>query len=174
MNVIAVYHEPQECGDNTLTFISLESGQVVDRVAIPEGYYYTGGELTSTYHTISSYVEQVDQFHYPTLENVRTKASFLRPRNTVARVTKVTNIRRDSNVIPTWRADVHVDICLEKTVMRWSSSLDTFRHQMEQSGFDMTGWCLYHRRRVPFFDFLKQVIPTRNPDFNLINLIRIG
>ena len=174
MDVVAIYHEPQECGDNTLTFISLESGQVVDRVAIPEGYFYTGGELTSTYHTISSHVEHVCQMAYPTLESVRTKAQFMRPRRTVARVTDITNIHQDTNVITTWEADVHVDICLEKSVMRWDSHQDTFRQQMTASGFNMTGWCLYRRMHTDFFSFLKQVIPTRNPDFRVINLLRIG
>ena len=174
MDVVAIYHEPQECGDNTLTFISLETGQVVDRVAIPEGYFYSGQEFTHTYHTISSHVEHIDQGQYPTLENVRTKMHYMRPRHTVVRVTKVTNIQENTRIFPTWTADVHYDICLEKNVRRWDSSKDTFRQEMEEAGFDMTGWCLYHRMRTDFYSFLKQVIPSKYPDFKVINLIRIG
>ena len=39
MNVIAIYHHPQECGSPYLTFISQETGQVVETVDISTGYY---------------------------------------------------------------------------------------------------------------------------------------
>ena len=49
MNVIVIYHHPHECGSPYLTFISQETGQVVETVNIPTGYYDSGFEKTDIY-----------------------------------------------------------------------------------------------------------------------------
>ena len=108
MNVIVIYHHPQECGSPYLTFISQETGQVVETVDIPTGCYDSGLEKTDIYTPVYFYTEQVNQSPMPTVDNVRLSFNShpgLNPKNYTFRVTKVDNIKEDNNVITTWTAD---------------------------------------------------------------------
>jgi hypothetical protein len=173
MNVIVIYHHPQECGSPYLTFISQSTGEVVDTVTIPDGYYYTGCERIKQHIPVFTFTEQVHQSPIPTTDT-KPRACYLpNPHHYEYKVTKVTDVKEDKWIFPTWEATLHVTAYLVKEVTRWSTHLDTFRKQMEASGFDMKGWCLYKRMRTPLLTFLKQV--TQNyKDYHLINLIEIG
>lgn len=172
--VIVIYHHPQECGSPYLTFISQQTGQVLEQVDIPAYDYYTAGQQRITTEIpVRTFTEQVCQTPKPTLSNVRIKAYCLsHPRDHKFKPIKVTITGSDDSFFRTWTADITVQEYIEKTDYRYSSSLDTFKQQMTSLGFDMKGWCLYKRQRTSFTDFLKAVCSSfRN--YHLINLIQI-
>ena len=174
MNVIVIYHQPQEDGSPYLTFISQETGQVVETVDIPTGYYNSGLEKTDIYTPVYFYTEQVNQSPMPTVDNVRLNCSYYpNPKNYTFRVTKVDIIKYDPEIIPTWTADVHVEACTHTVKYNYSSRKDHFRKQLQKSGFDMSHWTLANRQKTPFKEFLS-FICSNYKDYHLINLIEIG
>ena len=176
MNVIVIYHQPQEDGSPYLTFISQETGQVVETVDIPTGYYNSGLEKTDIYTPVYFYTEQVNQSPMPTVDNVRlsfnSHPNLLNSKYYTFRVTKVDNIKEDSEFIPTWTADVHVEVCKHETKRQYDKSKDTFLQQLTEAGFDMTSWELPNREKTPFLDFLSSIC-SHYKDYHLINLIEI-
>ena len=176
MNVIVIYHQPQECGSPYLTFISQETGQVVETIDIPYGYYNSGETRTDIYTPVYSYIEQVEQTPMPTVDNVRLSYNFnpdLNPKHYTFRVTKVDNIKKDNSIFTTWTADVHVEVCKHETKRQYDKSKDTFLQQLTEAGFDMTGWELPSREKTPFLDFLTSIC-SHYKDYHLINLIEIN
>lgn len=176
MNVIVIYHHPQECGSPYLTFISQESGQVVETVDIPTGYYNSGLEKTDIYTPVYFYTEQVNQSPMPTVDNVRLSFNSnpgINPKHYTFRVTKVDNIKEDPEFIPTWTADVHVEVCKHETKLQYDKSKDTFLQQLTEAGFDMASWELPNREKTPFLDFLSSIC-SHYKDYHLINLIEIN
>ena len=173
MNVIVIYHHPQECGSPYLTFISQETGQVVETVNIPTGYYDSGEIRTDIYTPVYSFIEKVHQSPKPTVDNVRLNCSYYpNPKNYTFRVTKVDNIQEDNNVFTTWTADVHVEACTHETKWQYDKSQDTFLQQLTESGFDMTSWELPTRQKTPLKEFLISIC-SHYKDYHLINLIEI-
>lgn len=173
MNVIVIYHHPQECGSPYLTFISQETGQVVETVDVPVGYYDSGDIRTDIYTPVYTFIEQVNQKPKPTVDNVRLTCGFYpNPKKYEFRVTKVDNIQEDDRIITTWTADVHVEACTHKVHWEYVKSEDTFLQQMTASGFDMTNWELPTRQKTPFKEFLSSVC-SKYKDYHLINLIEI-
>ena len=176
MNVIVIYHQPQECGSPYLTFISQETGQVVETVDIPTGYYNSGETRTDIFTPVYSYIEQVEQTPMPTVDNVRLTFNShpdINSNNYTFRVTKVDNIKEDPEFIPTWTADVHVEVCTHEIKWQYDKSQDTFLQQLTESGFDMTAWELPTRQKTPFKEFLSSIC-SNYKDYHLINLIEIG
>ena len=176
MNVIVIYHQPQECGSPYLTFISQETGQVVETIDIPYGYYDSGLERTDIYTPVYSYIEQVEQTPMPTVDNVRLSFNSnpgLNPKHYTFRVTKVDNIKEDRGIFTTWTADVHVEVCTHEIKWQYDKSQDTFLKQMTESGFDMTSWELPTRQKTPLKEFLTSIC-SNYKDYHLINLIEIG
>ena len=176
MNAIAVYHHPQECGSPYLTFISQETGEVVDTVDIPTGYYDSGMELITRLQPVHSFTETIHRGGpKPTLANCEYIAGKYgyNPHHYKYVVTKVTDIKEDKDIFHTWTATLHVTACIPKTEWKFSSADDHFRHGMEAAGFNMKGWCVYRRIRTPFLEFLKQVA-SQYKDYHLVNLIQIG
>jgi len=174
MNVIVIYHHPQECGSPYLTFISQETGQVVETVDVPVGYYDSGDIRTDIYTSVYTFIEQVNQKPKPTVDNVRLTCGFYpNPKHYAFRVTKVDNIQEDDRIITTWTADVHVEACTHKVHWEYVKSKDTFLQQMAASGFDMTNWELPTRQKTPFKEFLTSIC-SKYKDYHLINLIEIG
>ena len=175
MNVIVIYHHPQECGSPYLTFISQETGQVVETVDIPTGYYNSGLEKTDIYTPVYFYTEQVNQSPMPTVDNVRLTFNShpdISSNNYTFRVTKVDNIQEDNNVFTTWIADVHVEACTHTVKYNYSSRKDHFRKQLQKSGFDMSHWTLANRQKTPLKEFLISIC-SHYKDYHLINLIEI-
>ena len=185
MNVIVIYHQPQECGSPYLTFISQESGQVVETVDLPEGYWDSGLKRTDIYTPVYNFIEQVNQSPMPTVDNVRLTCGFYpNPKNYTFRVTKVDNIKEDPgpdvpsnsnkySIFKTWTADVHVEACTHTTKWQYSTHRDHFRKQLQESGFDMKPWTLTKRQKTPFKEFLTTIC-SNYKDYHLINLIEIG
>ena len=177
MNAIAVYHHPQECGCPYLTFISQETGEVVETVDIPDpqGYFCSGCQHLVQLHPVYSFTEQINRGGpKPNRFNTVPSAHYrCNPHHYEYVVNKVTDIKYDPDIFPTWRATLHVTACIPKRVVKYSSSDDYFRHQMEEAGFDMKGWCLYKRMKTPFMDFLRSVASSYK-DYHLVNLIQIG
>lgn len=174
MNVIVIYHHPQECGSPYLAFISQETGQVVETVDVPEDYYTSGDIRADIYTPVYEFIEQVNQTPKPTVDNVRLTCNFYpNPKHYTFRVTKVDNIQEDTSVIRTWKADVHIEACTHETHWEYDKSKDTFLQQLTESGFDMTDWELPTRQKTPFKEFLSSIC-SHYKDYNLINLIEIG
>lgn len=174
MNVIVIYHHPQECGSPYLTFISQQTGQVVETVDIPDGYYDSGDTRIDIYTPVYSFIEKVNQTPKPTVDNVRLTCGFYpNPKKYEFRVTKVDNIQEDTSVIRTWTADVHVDAC--QHVIHWQYDLakDAFLQQLTEAGFDMSNWELPNRRKTSFKEFLSSIC-SNYKDYHLVNLIEIG
>ena len=174
MNVIVIYHHPQECGSPYLTFISQETGQVVETVDVPEDYYTSGDIRKDIYTPVYSFIEKVNQTPRPTVDNVRLTCNFYpNPKRYEFRVTKVDNIQEDNTVFTTWTADVHVEACRHEIHWKYDKSKDTFLQQLTESGFDMTDWELPIRQKTPFKEFLSSIC-SHYKDYHLINLIEIG
>ena len=175
MNVIVIYHHPQECGSPYLAFISQETGQVVETVDIPEDYWDSGDIRTDIYTPVYSFIEQVNQSPKPTVDNVRLNCKFYpNPKHYTFRVTKVDNIQEDDQPpITTWTADVHVEACTHEIHWQYDKSKDTFLQQLTEAGFDMTNWELPIRQKTPFKEFLFSIC-SKYKDYHLINLIEIG
>ena len=168
MNVIAIYHHPQECGKPYVAFISQETGEMIETVDIPTGFYDSGMIRTDIYTPVYSFTEKINQSPMPTVDNVRLSSIYLpNPKHYTFRVTKVDNIKEDNTVFKTWTADVHVEACTHEI------SKDTFLHQMTKSGFDLSDWDIDKRMKTSFQVFLKDVC-SKYKDYHLINLIEIG
>lgn len=175
MNVIVIYHYPQECGSPYLTFISQETGQVVETVDLPDGYWDSGSKRVDTYTPVYDFIEQVNQTPKPTVDNVRLTCNFYpNPKHYTFRVTKVDNIQEDDqSPFRTWTADVHIEACTHEIHWEYDQSKDTFLQQLTASGFDMTNWELPTRQKTPYKEFLSSIC-SHYKDYNLINLIEIG
>ena len=174
MNVIVIYHLPQECGNPYLAFISQETGQVVETVDLPTGYYNSGDIRTDIITPVYSFIEKVNQKPKPTVENVRLNCGFYpNPKHYTFRVTKVDNIQEDNTVFTTWTADVHVEACTHEIHWEYDKSKDTFLQQLSEAGFDMTNWKLPTRQKTPFKEFLTSIC-SKYKDYHLINLLEIG
>lgn len=175
MNVIAIYHHPQECGDPYVALVSQDTGEVVETITIPDGYYDSGSERVDTYTPVYTFIEQVNQSPKPTVENVRLTCGFYpNPKHYTFRVTKVDNIKEDDQPpFTTWTADVHAEACIHEIHWEYDPAKDEFLQQMVKSGFDMSHWELPSRQKVYILEFLKEILSSYK-DYHLINLIPIG
>ena len=173
MNVIAIYHRPQECGEPYIAVVNQQSGEIVEKITVPDGYYYSGMEMVETLQKVYSFTEEVYSTKVPTVGEYNARARYGSPgKRYTYMVTKVEVIGEDHDIIHTYNSRVYIDACLSKNQWRFSRKLDTFRQEMESQGFDMTGWCLYRRMHTDFRVFLKNLIASRN--YHLVNLIEIG
>lgn len=178
MNVIAIYHHPQECGSPYICFVSQKTGQVVHTVDLPDPWHYTssGSERITQLQRVSSYTEHICQSQAPTLDTVRPTAYYrYNPHHYEFRVADISNVKEDASLgLRTWTADIKVDVCIPKTVWRYSSKEDFYRRELESKGFDMTGWCNYRRRRTDYYQFLESITRKYRKDYRVISFIRIG
>ena len=175
MNVIAIYHHPQECGEPYVVFVNQENGEILESVTIPENYYDSGVEMVTSSIPVRTFTEHIcHALHEPTLENVRIKAQFSsHPRDHQFRPVKVTITKYDPDIIPTWEADVLVEEYIEKIQFKYSSSKDTFRQTLEAQGFDLSSWPYHRRKQTPLLEFLKDICSSYK-DYHLVNLIQVG
>lgn len=173
-NVIGIYHHPQECGDPYVALVSQETGEMVEAVTVPTGYYDSGLERIDVYTPMYSFVEQVNQSPYPTVDNVNITAVYLpNPKKYVFRVTQVDNIQVDNNIFRTWTADVHVDACKHDIHWNYDPEKDEFLKQLTEEGLDISRWDINKRSQTPFMDFLKEIFSSYK-DYHLVNLLEIG
>lgn len=174
MNVIAIYHHPQECGSPYLTFISQESGEVMETVDIPEGYYFSGWKTTEKLTPIRSFTEEYNGNPKPSVNTVRAVANYrFHPNDVKYVVTKVTDIKEDPTFPPTWKATLHVDECKVELSSEYHIEEDTFLNGMTEAGFDMTGWTLPERQKIHMLDFFRKLMEGYK-GYHLINVIEIG
>lgn len=171
MKQLAIYHAPQEHGEPYVMFVSLEDGQPMGHLNIPEGYEYSGFEAEGYYESIG--------------DTIRKKHSG----NYLPKIGEVKQYRKDKYIylkeivdVKPWKFDLGegeymegydatlvYEVCRRKLGYRFDSSKDTFRQEMEEQGIDMTGWCVYKRRKTEFMDFLKAILPK-----DVVNIINIG
>lgn len=175
MNVIAIYHHPQECGDPYLTIISQVNGQIIETIDIPDGYSWSGHKLVDKLTPVEHFTEEYCRLLKPrkgyTVPAAHYKAN---PNHYEYVVTKVTNLRHNTDGgFPAWLATLHVDACKKETISSYSIEDDTFLHRMEENGFDMTHWTLPDRQKIEFKEFLWKLVEGYK-DYHLINLIEIG
>ncbi len=174
MNVIVIYHHPQECGSAYVAFIDQSTGQMVEAVDIPDGYWNSGLKRIDIYTPVYSFTEEVNMSPMPTVDNVTLKARFMpTPMEYVFRVTKVDNIKYDPKIIPTWTADVHIEACTHDIKWQYSTHRDHFRKTLARAGFDMGHWTLTKRMKTPFKEFLTSIC-SKYKDYHLVNLLEIG
>jgi hypothetical protein len=183
MNVIVIYHHPQECGSAYVAFIDQSTGQMVEAVDIPDGYWDSGLKRIDVYTPVYSFTEEVNMSPMPTVDNVTLAAKFKpNPMKYVFRVTKVDNIQKDDTLLYhgdikhsfiTWKATVHAEACTHDIKWQYSTKRDSFRKQLSKAGFDMGHWTLTKRMKTPFKEFLTSIC-SNYKDYHLVNLLEIG
>ena len=175
MNVIAIYHQPQECGEPYVAFVSQSTGEILETVTIPENYYDSGVERITSTIPVRTFTEHICQsIHEPTLEIVRPKAQFgAHARDHKFRPIKVTITKYDPNILPTWDADITVEEYIEKTDRQYFQEEDTFRQTLINQGFDLSAWPFSRRQKTPLLEFLRDICSSYK-DYHLINIIQIG
>ena len=173
--VIAIYHAPQECGVPTVTLISQQSGEVLEKLEIPEDYYYSGQEHVEVCTPVRQFTEHICQaIHEPTLEVVRPKAQYLpHDRDHKFRAIGITNLKYDPNILPTWDADIIVEEYISDFKFEYHPEKDTFKQVLEAQCINMDPWPLPVRQKTELMTFLKTILSSYK-DYKLVNLIRIG
>ena len=173
--IIAIYHAPQECGVPTVALVSQKTGEILEKLEIPEDYYWSGEERVDICTPVRTFTEHICQaFHEPTLENVKPKAQYMpRARDHKFRVIGITNVKHDPDTIPTWDADILVEEYISDFKFEYHPEKDTFKQILEAQCIDMDPWPLPVRQKTDLMEFLKTILSSYK-DYHLINLIRIG
>lgn len=171
MKLLAIYHAPQECGNPYVMFVNLEDGQPVRAIDIPDGYWKSGFEAEPYYEPTGEIIKKTHSANY--LPEIGECKEYRR--NKYYKLKEIVNIQPwkfdlgEGNYMEGYDATLVYEICRRKIDYRFDSSKDTFRQAMEEQGIDMTGWCVYKRRKTEFMEFLKAIMPAE-----VINVIRIG
>ena len=175
INVIGIYHAPQECGGPFVTLISQQTGEVVETLDVPEDYYYSGDEQVEVCTPVRQFTEHICQaIHRPTVETVKIKASFgPHARDHKFKAIGITNLEYDPNIVPTWDADILVEEYISDIKFEYHPEKDTFKQTMEKQGIDMDPWPLPVRQKTELMTFIKTILSSYK-NYHLINLIRIG
>ena len=173
--VIAIYHAPQECGSPFVALISQQTGQVLEKLDVPEDYYYSGQEQVETCTPVRQFTEHICQGgSRPTVDTVRVPSAYgLHPRDHKFLALKVSITGHDLTIIPTWDADVLVEEYISNIGWEYHPDKDTFSQTMESQGIPMAEWPLPVRQKTELMEFLKTVLSSYK-SYKLINLIRIG
>ena len=173
--VIAIYHAPQECGIPTVSIVSQQSGEILEKLEIPEDYCYSGEERVEVCTPVRQFTEHICQaIHEPTLEVVRPKAQYLpHDRDHKFRPISISNLKYDPSIVPTWEADVLVEEYVSETKFEYHPDKDTFSQTMEAQCIDMDPWPLPVRQKTELMEFLRRILSSYK-DYHLINIIRIG
>ena len=175
MNVIAIYHHPQECGSPYIAVVSQESGEILERITIPDGYFYTGWERMEKLTKVYDFTEEFCSTRVPTPEDYIVKAFYGSPGKKYRyRVTKVEVTSEDDTIIHTYTGKVYIDACEVEESFQYVQEKDTFRQEMEEQGFGMSMWPVTVRMKTDYDVFLRTVVNTWNPDYHVVNLIHIG
>lgn len=173
--VIAIYHAPQECGIPTVSLVSQQSGEILEKLEIPEDYYWSGQEQVEVCTPVRQFTEHISQaIHEPTLDVIRPKAQYLcHDRDHKFRPISITNLKYDPSIVPTWEADVLVEEYVSETKFEYHPDKDTFSQTMERQGIDMTKWPLPVRQKTDLLRFLREVLSSYK-NYHLVNIIKIG
>lgn len=173
--VIGVYHCPQECGNPYVALVSQQTGEILEKLEIPEDYYWSGEEREDICTPVRQFTEHICQGgSKPTVDTVRIPSAYrLHPRDHKFRALKVTITGHDLNIIPTWDVDVLVEEYIADFTFKYHPEKDTFKQTMEKQGIDMTKWSLPERQKTDLLKFLRDILSSYK-NYRLVNLIRIG
>lgn len=138
---------------------------------IPEGYYTSGFKAEEYYDSTGDIILKRHSGNYlPKIGEVKQYR-----RNEYIRLKEIEDVKPwkfnlgKGEYMEGYNANLVYEVCCRKLGYRFDSSKDTFRQAMEKQGIDMTGWCVYKRRKTEFMEFLKVIMPD-----NVINIIKIG
>lgn len=171
MKLLAIYHAPQEYGNPYVMLINLENGQSIRTINIPEGYLDSGFEVEYYYEPTGDIIREKHSGNY--LPEVGEIEHYRR--NKYTRLKEIVDVKPwkfdlgEGNFMEGYDATLIYEVCRKKVAYKFNSSKDTFRKDMEKQDFNMTGWCVYKRRKTSFMKFLKALLPD-----NVINIIKIG
>lgn len=171
MRQLAIYHAPQECGAPYVMLVNLEDGQPVGRINIPEGYWTSGYKAEEYYEPTGDIIRRKHSGNYlPETGKVEQyrRDKYIRLKEIVNVKSRKVNIG-EGKYMEVYNATLVYEVCRRKLGYRFDSSKDLFRQEMEEQGIDMTGWCVYKRRKTEFMDFLRAILND-----SVVNIIRIG
>lgn len=167
MRKLAIYHAPQECGDPFLMFVNLENGQILENETInfDKGSYWDSGceliecfkhtGVTRTTKGSSSRIPEVgDSGYYGRNCWVSTNVEITAQRELLGRLCY--------EYVITWEKQIRY---FER---KYTASEDEFKQNLINQGIDMTGWCVYKRRKTDFKDFIRAIVPD-----DVVNVIFI-
>lgn len=170
MKQLAIYHEPQECGEPFVMLVDLETGKEIKSYTIPAGYYHSGCSTERYYQPTGKTFTRTHSGGYlpkiGTMENYR--------RNKCAILSDITDIKPwdfpldNGESLKGYDALLHYSEVIEKYTQRFDAKEDSFRKEMEEQGFNMRGWCVYRRRKTSFEDFLRAILSSE-----VVNIIFI-
>ena len=170
MKQLAIYHAPQEHGNPYVMFINLENGKPIRTIDIPEGYWDSGFEAEGYYESIGDTIRKKHSGNYlPKIGEIKQCS-----RDKYAYLVDIVDVKPwkidlgEGEYMEGYNATLVYEVCRRKLGYKFDSSKDLFRQAMEEQGIDMTGWCVYKRRKTEFIDFLKAIMPTE-----VINIIII-
>ena len=197
MNVIVIFHVPQECGEPSLTFIRQEDGEIAEVVALPycAGFYDDGVERVHSFRKAFSFEENVnlagnrrpiadrfnDRYRYGMipLDVQRKYAGVIKGNEMVYKVREVRTKEegrmalQNGDGLDFWEGSVFVDAFVKVAERRYSSEKDDYRKEMEALGFDMKGWCVYKRTKTRIHDFMRAVCEGFH-GYHVVSLHQIG
>lgn len=164
MKYLAIYCVPQECGEPFVHIVSLKDGQIVKTYDIPEGYYDSGIKVFRENEPFGDVItRKTDTNRLPKIGDIDEHR-----RHQKMVLVDITDVEEEEFADTIWfKANLHYRRVRERLCKRFCASEDTFRKRMEEQGIDMTGWCVYKRRKFNVEDFLKSVIP-----YDIVNFIR--
>lgn len=171
MKQLAIYHAPQEYGTPYVMFVNLEDGQIVGHLNIPEGYLTSGFKAEEYYDSTGNIITKKYSGNYlPKIGEVKHCR-----RNKYLRLKEIVDVKPwkfdlgEGNYMEGYDANLVYEVCRKKLGFRFDSSKDLFKQEMEEQGINMSGWCVYKRRKTEFMDFLRAILND-----NVVNIIRVG
>lgn len=169
---LIIHHVPQECGDDTLVFVDLDTCEVYKTIIVPDGYWDSGVTPIRTLHRTGEYTSHRECTKLPKIGDRVKRISSCVGRK-VAITDDIINVVetdvrfKDNVTMRIYDFDEIVGIYREETQYRFSREDDTFRKKLEEQGVVMTGWCPYKRRKTEFRDFVKDVFK----EYNIIKVL---
>lgn len=172
MRTLAIYYSPQEYGNTYVTLVDLETGEPYKSITIPEGYENSGVEFIDNYYPNGKVVAKTTSFCGSEYLNVEAHNEEEWGHSKIATSVKILeewNSKDDEgNSHKSYYIEVEWQGVIHKEVTKYTASEDTFKQELIEQGINMKGWCVYKRRKTPFFDFLNEILK----EYNVINLLK--
>lgn len=157
MRLLAIHHEPQECGLPFIIFVDLETGEELpDRTITIDGDYRDSGmEIVEQWkHTGKTHTRRIHNCIPPeigSIEFIGYQGKWM-----------VTDIARSfkPDRLGLETVTVQYEKVLPYMQKRYlSPDKDEFRVSLASQGIDMTGWNVYKRHKTPYKDFIRAIMP---------------
>lgn len=165
MRLLAIHHEPQECGDPFILFVDMETGEVQqDRTVTIKGNYWDSGcEWFYTYTPTGR--KETHARWQRTEPPLGEKLPMKRGKWLSTSVEKHEGNYPDSLV----RYDIEYSEMIERCERRFlAPDKDEFRVSLERQGLNMKGWNAYKRHKTEYRDFIRAIMPD-----DVINVVFI-